>query len=202
MYISKPSSPVNPGRSAGHLPVRKPVIPDGCEIGPGQFLKRRESPRALDGQLSIVVAHEFHARIEPIRRADMRKILFLVGCVDAEEIMILRHFVNQDIVYYPAVRVQQRRVLRLAHFEFAGMIRSHEIGQGAGVGPVDFDLSHVADIEQPHRRAYRVMFFDDAGILDGHLPPAEIHQLGPQGPVYGIQRRGAKRGCCGHELSG
>jgi len=82
------------------------------------------------------------------------------------------------------------------------VIGSHEIRECASLGSQDVDLSHVAHVEQPNGGAHRPMFFDDAGILDGHLPPAEIHQLGPQGPVYGIERRGAKRRCCGHELSG
>jgi hypothetical protein len=57
----------------------------------------------------------------------------------------------------------------------------------------DFDLTHVADIEQPDRRADGLVLVDDPGVLDRHVPTAEIHHLGAQPAVDGIQSGGLER---------
>jgi hypothetical protein len=47
-----------------------------------------------------------------------------------------------------------------------------------------------------------VVFVEDAGVLNRHLPPAEVDELRPEGAVYGIERCGAERAAYGHESSG
>ena len=77
-----------------------------------------------------------------------------------------------------------------------------EIGELRGFEAVDFDLAHVADIEEADGAAHGVVLIDDAGVLDGHVPPAEIHHSGSQGSMNGMERSGFERGRGGHASSG
>ena len=47
------------------------------------------------------------------------------------------------------------------------------------------DVAEVTDVEHTDRVAHRKMLLDDAGVLDRHLPAAELRQLGaePDMPV-------------------
>jgi len=130
------------------------------------------------------------------------EILLLVGGVDAQEVVVLGDLVDQDIVYEPAVLVEQPGVARLAGLQVVDGVGGDEIGELGGFEAVDFDLAHVADIEKADGAAHGVVLIDDAGVLDGHVPSAEIHHLGSQGPMNGIERSGLERGRGGHANSG
>ena len=135
-------------------------------------------------------------------RADVLEILLLVGGVDAQEIVVVRHFVYQDVVHEAAVLVKQAGIMRLADLELAR--RALVVTKSASsprFRPADFDLAHVADIEKAHGCAHGLVLVDDAGILHGHVPAAEIHHLGAQRAMDGIQRSFQQRGF-GHEESG
>src|SRR5262249_51816320 len=60
-------------------------------------------------------------------------------------------------------------------------------------------FAHVADVEEPDAVADRVVFLDDAGVLDGHVPAAEVDHFGPEGAMDGVERSGTERGRCWHE---
>src|ERR1035438_6300280 len=77
-----------------------------------------------------------------------------------------------------------------------------EIGELGRLGAANFDLAHVADIEDAHRMAHGVVLFDDSGVLDGHVPPAEIHHPGAEPAMDGVQRRGTESGRGWHANSG
>ena len=49
---------------------------------------------------------------------DVLEVLFLVGGVDAEEVMIVRDLVHQDVVDEAAVLVEQPGILRLPDLQF------------------------------------------------------------------------------------
>ena len=54
----------------------------------------------------------------------------------------------------------------------------------------DHDLAEVADVEDPDRAADRgVLLEDPGGVLQRHLPAAELGELGPEGDVAVVQRR-------------
>jgi hypothetical protein len=60
----------------------------------------------------------------------------------------------------------------------------------------------VADIEDSDGATHGVVLIDDAGVLDGHVPSAEIHHPGSKGAMDGIERRGFEGGRGRHEDSG
>ena len=68
------------------------------------------------------------------------------------------------------------------------VIGGHALQKRRGAFPRDGNSSHVTDVEQANPGTYRLVFIDDAGVLDGHLPSGEINQLGLARLVVGKQR--------------
>ena len=108
--------------------------------------------------------------------------------------MIVRHPVDQDVVHEPAVFVKQPGVVHLSGLELADGVGGNKIDQPLRLRPADFDLAHMADVEQPDRCAHGLVFVHDSRILDRHIPPAEIDHPGLQPAMDGIKRRGAECG--------
>jgi len=78
----------------------------------------------------------------------------------------------------------------LARLKVRGVIGGNVIHQIERLKAADLDFAHVADVEQSDTLSYGMMFFEQAGVLDGHIPPAEIDHLGAQAAMNRIQRRG------------
>ena len=70
----------------------------------------------------------------------------------------------------------------------------------AGFRAADFDLAHVADIEDAHGRAHGVVLVDDSGVLDGHVPSAEIDHLGPDEQWTGFSGVVRSEGAAGMKI--
>ncbi len=107
--------------------------------------------------------------------------------------MIVGDFVDQDVVDEAAVFVEQAGIVRLAGLELGGVVGGDEIDQLGGFRPADFDFAHVADVEEADGIADGVVLVDDAGVLDGHIPAAEIDHFGAESPMDGIEGRVAER---------
>ena len=105
--------------------------------------------------------------------------------------MIVGDLVDQDVVHEAAVLVEQPGVMGLAEFQLLDGIGGDVIGQSGGFGAADLDLAHVADIEDAHGVAHGVVLVDDAGVLDGHVPAAEIDHPGTEGSMDRVQGRNA-----------
>ena len=84
-----------------------------------QLLQRRQRLRTLDRELRVAVARELHFGVEAVLRADVLEILVLIGGVDAEEVVVVGDFVDQDVVHEAAVLVEQAGVMRLADLQLA-----------------------------------------------------------------------------------
>jgi hypothetical protein len=190
------------GRRSANLAVGEPVIFDAGKVDRRQLLHRGAGLRALDGELRVAVAREIDYGIEAVVGADVLEILVLVGGVDAEEVVVVGNLVDQDVVDEAAVVVEQAGVVGLSGFQFGDRVGRHVIREPAGFGAADLDFAHMADVEDAGRGTHCVVLFDDAGVLDGHVPASEIDHLGAQRAMDGIQRCGAERRCCGHENSG
>ena len=47
--------------------------------------------------------------------------------------------------------------------------------------------AHVAQVEQTRRAAHAARLVEDGAVLHGHVPTAELDQLGPEGGVDVVQ---------------
>ena len=149
--------------------------------------------RAVNGHLRVLIAGEFDDGFKLVQVADMLEILLLIGGVHADEYVVIGDFVDQDVVYKTAVLVEQSGILRLANLKLGDGVGGEKIGCLDGFHTQDFDFAHVADVEQAHRLADGVVFFDNAGILHGHIPAAEIDHPGSHRTMDGIERRTLER---------
>ena len=140
--------------------------------------------------------------VEVVLGDDVLEILILIARIDAEEEVVVGDLVHQNIVHEPAVLVEKPGVVRLSQLQLGDGIGGDVVGEKRGFGTADFDLAHVADIEDAHRGAHRIVFVDDAGILDGHIPSTEIDHLRAKRAMDGVQGCGAETGRCWHENSG
>ena len=124
----------------------------------------------------------------------MLVVLILVGGVCADKDVAVRNFVDQDVVHETAMIVEQAGILSLALIEPGDGVGGECIGALDRSRSVNLDLAHVADIEQSDGLADSIVLVDDAGILDGHVPAAEIDHFGSHLAVYRIQRSSLERG--------
>jgi hypothetical protein len=121
---------------------------------------------------------------------DVVEIFFLIRGVDAEKHIAIGEAMDEDIVNSAAVFVQQRGIVGLPRFEFGGVVGGDVVDKVEGLRAADFDFAHVAHVEQADGGADGVVFFDDAGVLDGHVPAAKIDHFGFRGEV-GFEERSA-----------
>ena len=126
---------------------------------------------------AYAVARVFDGAIELVVRGDVLVILVLIGRVHAQEEMIVGDLVDQDVVDETAVLVEQPGIVRLADLQLRGGVGRDVIDQLQRFRPANFDLAHVADVEQAHALAHGVVLIDDAGVVDRHVPAAEIDHL-------------------------
>src|SRR5436309_793239 len=59
---------------------------------------------------------------------------------------------------------------------------------GAGGGILEEDLAHVSEGKKSDRLADGEMFVDDSGILEGHLPSAELDEARARGTMPFVER--------------
>ena len=118
------------------------------------------------------------------------KILVLVGCIHHYKIVIVMHFVDDQVIH--------RTAIFIAHGAVAGLPVLHDriiIGQEMiqirnCVRSLHQDLAHMGDVEKSAACPYSHMFLDHSGlILDRQNVSAELHHLAPALHMLVIQRR-------------
>ena len=75
------------------------------------------------------------------------------------------------------------------------------VGERCRIRAVDFDFAHVADVEQAGGRSHGAVFFEDAGVLQRHVPAAEIDHFGAHPAMGGVKRGGFEWGGLGHPVA-
>src|SRR5262249_47425750 len=121
--------------------------------------------------------------------------------IDDEQVVVLANAVNDDIVHERPLRIQQRRVVRLADLQLRRVIHADVIHGVERLLADDKDVAHVADVENSDAGAHGHVFGDEAGVFDRHVPSAEVDHLGAEAAVYGVER-GLAQGGSGSFLNG
>ena len=102
---------------------------------------------------------------------------------------------------------EQRGVVRLPVLQPRRVVHGDVLHCRQRARPAKLNLAHVAHVEQAHAGAHGHVLRNQAAarawIFDRHIPPAEIHHLGLQRAVGGIeggllQCRYNRCGGCGH----
>jgi hypothetical protein len=96
----------------------------------------------------------------------------------------------------------------LAVLELRSVVHGDVLHGGQGARPAKLDLAHVANVEEAHTGANGHVLGNKAAtrpwVLDWHVPAAEVHHLGLEGAVGGVEGGllescGDWRGDFGHE---
>jgi hypothetical protein len=111
-----------------------------------------------------------------------------VGGVDAEKIVILGRAVADDVVHDATLGVTQDRVLCLPEPRQRGISDHQFLTHLQGPRTSDLNLPHMAEVEQSRPGAHGLVFGQDAGVLYGHLPTAELGHARTQDAVSVIER--------------
>ena len=94
------------GDARGHsreMTVDEMVTLDGRQVNVGEFLYDAGGERSLHGELGEARSGIFDGGVETIVGDDVFVILILIGGVDAQEIVFVGDFVDQDVVDESAV---------------------------------------------------------------------------------------------------
>src|SRR5262245_17652963 len=86
--------------------------------------------------------------------------------------------------------------MRLADAELRRVVAGDPLHGRNGVFASDFNLTHVADIEDGSRGAHRHVLTSNARVLNGHLPAGERHHPGMQCTVTGVEWSLSELGGC------
>ena len=173
---------------AADLAPGEPVVFDGAEVGGGELLEGLGGAGALDGELGVVIAEVVDVDAGHVADllADPLEVFFAGAGVDDDEEVVVGELVDDDVVDEGAVGVEHGGVLGLAGLEFAGIVHRELLHGGEGAGAAELDVAHVGDVEEADGGAYGHVFGDEAGVLDGHVPAAEVDHFGFGGAVGGV----------------
>src|SRR6266446_1194786 len=94
--------------------------------------------------------------------------------VDAQHVMLRRKPIDDEIIDRAAIGRANQRVLRLAVDEARGRIGERMLEQRERLWSPQFELAHVAQVENAGGRAHRQMLFYDTAIVERHLEAAKL----------------------------
>ena len=118
------------------------------------------------------------------------------GGVDDEEELLGLDLIDVEVVNRAAALVAHEGVLALAALEFADVVGQDAVEEFGSGAAAHHDFAHVGYVKQAGGGADGVMFFEDAGVMQGHFPAAEFNQAGAQFLMDGKEWRSLK-----HEIS-
>ncbi len=172
--------------------ARDPVKLHRREVGIGELLQQIDGLRALDRDLGEVVGEIFDLAVELAGVvAHPVEIFFARAGIDHQQIFIFAEAVDDHVVHESSLRIEQRRILRLADGEPRGVIHGNVLHGGQRFGPGQADVAHVADVEDAHAGAHRIVLGDDAArgrVFDRHVPAIEFDHLGAHLAMDSVER--------------
>ena len=92
-----------------------------------------------------------------------------------------------------AALVGEDVIAGLARFHVRDAVDRQRLGPFADVPAVQFELTHVREVEEPGALAHGVVLGQDARVLDRHLEAAERHHARPKREMRVVERGTAKR---------
>ena len=127
--------------NATDLAKRKMIVADGVELRWRELLQDFSGARALNRELRVARSGVFNRRVELIVGDDVLIVVVLISGVDAEQIVRVRDFVDQEVVHKSAARGHQAGVMGLADIQFCGIVAADPLDQLQRAGTADFEFA-------------------------------------------------------------
>src|SRR4029077_21140779 len=116
------------------------------------------------------------------------EIFLRAGCIDHEQKFLLASPVNDQVINDAPTLVQQKGVLTRSNIELAYVVCEHAVEPLASAHPVHNQLSHVRNIKDPDVVSHRLMFLDDARVLQRHEPSGERNYSRAEPDMFLVKR--------------
>ena len=144
---------------------------------------------ALDGNGGPVAGDDGHLRVIALDLfVQVGQILVGVGGVDHKQVAVLLKAVEVCVVHRAAHLVGNDGVLGLIDVQGHDVAGEDVLKEGNHLRALHQNPAHVGHVEQAARMAgIQMLGHNVSGILDGHLPPAEVHHGGSGGNVNVIE---------------
>ena len=97
--------------------------------------------------------------------------------------------VDEQIVYDTTIRAAQKCVPGEPNGELTHIGGGDVLQKCERVLAFDPKFTHVTHIEDAGPFTHRAVFVDDAGVLDRHIPTAELDHTGIEGQVLRVEYR-------------
>ena len=110
----------------------------------------------------------------------MLVILVLISGVYAQHIVRVGNFVHQQVVHKSSARSHQPGIVRLPDGKLRGVVARDQLHQAQRARAANFNLAHVAHVEQAGARAHSLVLGQNAGVFQWHIPAAKIHHFGAE----------------------
>ena len=149
----------------------------------------RARPGPLNRQKRDLVGLVRHGHVAPGAGGGPGEVLRRIAGVHDEHVGVGAAAVDEQVVHERALLRQERRVVRAPVGELADVVGSHALKVSRRAASRHLELAHVRDVEDPDALAHGLVLLEDAGVLDGHLPAAEIDQLRAELAVQVIEGR-------------
>ena len=155
------------------------VVLERAEIGADERLKDLERRWSLQREQRVPRTCIHHHGVADAGDVlgDPGVVLLNIAGIDDQHEMRRRQPVHDNVVHECAVGCEQPGVLGLTDLQFRGVVARDALHRRERVLAGDFDLAHVADVEQTRARAHRHVLRRDARILNRHFPAAECDHL-------------------------
>ena len=161
------------------------------QIGVGQFLQRGRAFGSLNRDLRVGVAQVLDGAIELPGVLDHPvHVFFTRAGINDQKVVSLSHLVDDDVIHKRTLGIEHGRVLALTNGQLRRVIHGYVLDGRQGLWTMNPDVAHVTDIKDTYAGADSEMFFHQTavlGVLDRHIPAAEIDHFRPQLAVDSVQ---------------
>ena len=162
-----------------------------CQVGAVEFENIHHGLLGLGTlhcylSVALALVLDFHVKLSSLL-VDPSHVLVDVGSIDNEEVVVLAHGVNQEVVDGATVGVKHHAILDAAHSHLGDVVGEDIVHKLLRLGASNVHFAHVRDVEDANCVAHCIVFLYYAGILDGHVKTAKGAHQGTQGNVLVVQ---------------
>jgi hypothetical protein len=139
-----------------HLPPREAIVLDGGEVDRGERLQNLLRQRTLDGDLgpAVGLVLDLDVALAVGELLQVGEVLVGVRGVDHQQVLVVGHAMDQQVVDEGPLRVHQPGVLGPPNGELGVVVARDELDEAEGAGAAHEDLTHVRHVEEARARTH------------------------------------------------
>jgi len=173
----------------GEVASREGIVGEVEDIHFSEWLQDAGGLWPLYGEQAGLVGDVVHVDAGVVVSQDPFPVFGDVGGIDHEHVgFVLFQAVDEEVVDDAAVLVGEAAVLGLAVGQFGGVVGGDALDEVEGMGSLEDELAHVADVEDAGIVPNGVMFVVDTAVGDRHVIAGEFGHFRAEGDVFRRER--------------